>query len=187
MTASYVSKFCGTKCRERVRYENNRESRMQLSRDYRAKNREEILAKRRARYQERRVEMREQNRRSYLKHREVRVANAIAYQKENPQVVALTRAKRRAAKSFKINQRDHRSLLARYRNCCAYCNVKLAAWGRESENSLQWDHIVPLSKGGDDSVGNILPVCRGCNYNKSAKFLYEWKLGRELSRIEAQK
>ena len=146
------SKFCSSSCRDKNRYSSNRESRLASVREYR-----------------------KEGRASYLRHRDKRIEEAVRYQRENPEVVALTRARRRARESFKITRRDHRRLLERYRHSCAYCGIGLAPWGREVPNSLQWDHVLPLAKGGRDSVGNILPTCRSCNSAKSAKLLASWK------------
>jgi 5-methylcytosine-specific restriction endonuclease McrA len=35
------------------------------------------------------------------------------------------------------------------------------------------DHIVPLSKGGNHSIGNLAPCCVSCNSKKHSKFLAE--------------
>lgn len=35
------------------------------------------------------------------------------------------------------------------------------------------DHIVPLSKGGNHSIGNLAPCCTSCNSKKSSKFLIQ--------------
>lgn len=176
--------FCATTCREKYRYWTQREKRIEAVRISRDQNKEAINLRRRLAYQnnpEKREAVRRQNRENYLKNREERIAYANEYQKNNPQVAALTRQARKAAESYKITQRDHRRLLERYRHACAYCEVKLAPWGRAFPNSLQWDHVIPLSKGGTNSVGNILPTCRTCNRSKSARFLSDWL---KISRLE---
>jgi 5-methylcytosine-specific restriction endonuclease McrA len=65
-----------------------------------------------------------------------------------------------------ITARDIRRLLARHSGRCFYC------YGREH---LELDHVVPLSRGGRHSIGNLVPACRRCNRRKSARFLAEWK------------
>lgn len=37
------------------------------------------------------------------------------------------------------------------------------------------DHIIPLSRGGRHSVGNILTLCLRCNMSKHARTITEWK------------
>lgn len=39
------------------------------------------------------------------------------------------------------------------------------------ELSLHIDHVMPLSKGGDDTLDNVRPAHGQCNLNKSAKIL----------------
>lgn len=48
-------------------------------------------------------------------------------------------------------------------NSCVSCSRS------EPDVRLTRDHIVPLSKGGNDSIENIQPLCRSCNSIKSAK------------------
>lgn len=44
---------------------------------------------------------------------------------------------------------------------CAYCGEKIAF------EDMQVDHVVPLRKGGADTLENMLPACRSCNHYKS--------------------
>ncbi|HAT1242480.1 TPA: HNH endonuclease [Corynebacterium striatum] len=37
------------------------------------------------------------------------------------------------------------------------------------------DHVVPLSRGGKNTIGNALPACQSCNSSKHSKLLAEWK------------
>jgi len=48
-------------------------------------------------------------------------------------------------------------VVAFYGGLCAYCEE--AAWGHV-------DHVVPLSRGGADSIGNAVPACQSCNLRK---------------------
>lgn len=185
------TKFCSTKCLDRNNYLRHREQKLTSAREYRKNNQEKIKASRKEKYQANRDEMRIRNRENYLLNREERVKAAIKYQAEHPEIVALTRSRRRAAVNFRISTQDHRKLLHLYRGCCAYCSVKLGKWGREDGNSLQWDHVVPLARGGANGVGNLVPSCRNCNLSKNASTVMEWKIrkarwyiDRELARLE---
>jgi len=51
---------------------------------------------------------------------------------------------------------------------CHYC---LNPVGRES---LTMDHVVPLSRGGKTTKGNIVPACKTCNNKKKYLLPIEW-------------
>ena len=38
---------------------------------------------------------------------------------------------------------------------------------------LQYDHVVPHARGGDESTGNLVPTCAGCNYGRVSMTLEE--------------
>lgn len=47
--------------------------------------------------------------------------------------------------------------------CCGICHARLPI------SSIHVDHIIPLSKGGDNSISNLRLVCASCNLQKSNK------------------
>ena len=69
------------------------------------------------------------------------------------------------------NNSEWEKLLRRHNGKCAYCGE------RPAEHK---DHIIPISKGGTDAIGNILPACRECNLSKGNKLLAEWKLWKKV-------
>ena len=42
------------------------------------------------------------------------------------------------------------------------------------------DHLIPLSKGGRHSVGNIGTLCSSCNSSKHARTITEWKHSKSM-------
>jgi 5-methylcytosine-specific restriction endonuclease McrA len=64
---------------------------------------------------------------------------------------------------FKIYKKE---LFKIYNSPCFYCG---------SLDKITIDHIIPISRGGSHSIGNIVPACSFCNGSKNSKFIVEWK------------
>lgn len=58
------------------------------------------------------------------------------------------------------------------RGVCGYCGRPTPA------GELTMDHVVPLSRGGRTTKGNVAPVCKTCNTAKKQKLLMEWTEGQ---------
>lgn len=61
-----------------------------------------------------------------------------------------------------------KQLLARFAefgHCCAYCG---------HPGDMQMEHVMPIAKGGTHALGNLIPACSDCNYNKSTKPVETW-------------
>ena len=55
---------------------------------------------------------------------------------------------------------------------CHYCKEKFAS------KELTMDHIVPLSRGGKSTKGNVVPCCKNCNSEKNYLTLVEMILNQ---------
>ena len=96
----------------------------------------------------------------YARHREERLAQSAEYHRANPHIgVARSqnyRARRLTAPGA-FTAAEWLALIAQYGGRCAYCGQVAA---------LQADHRTPLSRGGTNAIGNILPACGRCNASK---------------------
>lgn len=57
---------------------------------------------------------------------------------------------------------------------CAYCGAT---------GKLQWEHIVPVSLGGPDSIDNMVRACAPCNLEKGTRDPYQWYLSKNSNQI----
>lgn len=51
-----------------------------------------------------------------------------------------------------------------------------------SDQNIQWDHIVPLAKGGEHTVKNLQPLCGHCNYVKHTKTI-DYRNNKQIQEI----
>lgn len=51
---------------------------------------------------------------------------------------------------------------------CHYCGRTFAA------KDLTMDHVVPLSRGGRSTRGNVVPCCKECNTRKKMNLPMDW-------------
>ena len=61
-----------------------------------------------------------------------------------------------------ISRDDYSRLFDEYGQKCWICETTL------NRETLVWDHVQPLAKGGSHTVDNLRPACSPCNIRKSA-------------------
>jgi 5-methylcytosine-specific restriction endonuclease McrA len=114
-----------------------------------------------------------------------RSASGAKHYAKNPDGVKLNsklqaevrRARQRGLAAYKVTVRDWVRLCRRFDDRCAYCG---------GLGPLHREHVVPVSRGGQHSIGNLLPACQKCNLSKGRKLLVEWRRdGRQEREAEA--
>ena len=149
-------KSCKNK-RNKEYHQNNKEK----IKEYYQNNKEKIL--------EQRKEYRENNKEYYKEYKK-------EYRKNNPHKARETDRKRRALKQKNIHKPyTEDQVLKLYGTNCHICQEEInlsasrstgaAGWGR----ALHIDHVIPLSKGGPDSLDNVKPSHGLCNLQKNNK------------------
>ena len=135
---------------------------------YREAHRSEINSKARERCQKNLEHYREIGQKSREKHADERNAYQREYGKRNREKLTLFTNQRRARKlaAGGSHTEDEWQLLKAFYDykclCCGKC---------EPEIRLTRDHVIPLTMGGADDIGNIQPLCARCNSKKNNKHI----------------
>ena len=91
---------------------------------------------------------------------------SLKWAKQNKEKVLAKNQKRRLnekqTEQFFISKKFIENL---YSSECVVCG---------SRENIQMDHIVPITRGGTHSEGNLQPLCRSCNSSKKDKTMTEW-------------
>lgn len=98
------------------------------------------------------------------------------YRERHPErVVALRKAEKFRRKARTVGEFTADEWLARFQQYDGRCH-----WcGQKISGSPHADHLIPLSRGGTNTISNIVPSCATCNLSKNDKLPHEWN-GRLL-------
>lgn len=103
-----------------------------------------------------------ENRKKYMKDKQVEWCKN---NKGKLTVYGRTRRSKISGNGGKHSEKEWEDMKKEYNYTCPYCNR------REPDIRLHADHIVPISKGGDNNINNIQPLCQSCNSKKSNKII----------------
>jgi len=134
-------------------YENNKESAKEKAKEYRDNNKEKVK-KSKKHYRITHLEEERENKRLYLIN--------------NRDKINLLNQKRKARKRNLISNLtvdQWNKVKSDFNDRCAYCGEELP---------LAQEHVIPLSKGGEYTVNNIIPSCKSCNSSKHDKDFFKW-------------
>jgi 5-methylcytosine-specific restriction endonuclease McrA len=173
LQAAYQAKALAKKTEEerraywRAEYHRNRDKRLQSMTRYREENREFVRGLQRTSKKAWNAANKDlvhaKNQKYYEENTAKICAHTATYQRENPEKVKVFQSRRRARKAAGRNDlapQQWEEVLQAFDSRCAYCHKK--------SRTLEMEHVVPLSKGGENTVSNIVPSCVRCNRKKSA-------------------
>lgn len=89
---------------------------------------------------------------------------------ESPSIIAIKSGEGFNPSKYGRVVLTNKTLFARDRHVCAYCG------GHFTSNNLSREHILPVSRGGENKWENVVTACKTCNTKKSNKTLKEAKL-----------
>lgn len=83
------------------------------------------------------------------------------------------RARKRGARVVPITSAFFITALKAWDRRCAYCQLDLRGV------RLEWDHFVPLARGGAHAEHNLVPACPSCNRRKNARDPFSFLFDRQ--------
>jgi len=111
--------------------------------------------------------------------KDIENAKTLKYKKDNPEIARRSSSKRRALmQNNKYNFYTEAQMLELYGTSCYLCNDTIDLKNNKScgkpgwETSLWIEHVIPISKGGPDTLANVRPSHGKCNLDKGTKIWY---------------
>lgn len=147
----------------RVYRERTAERQKERKRQYYAANRERDMATSRQWAERNREQLREYKRRYAEANRERIIEYKREYRKNKPDMIRdrkLARRAREVGAEGSHTAAEWQAVVWRQGFACALCG---------EVKPLTRDHVIPLSRGGTNDIGNIQGLCKPCNSSKGAR------------------
>lgn len=137
----------------------------EYTRKYGQDNRESIIKKKRNRYKANPELQKERTRLWRENNPEKDKERTRRYRENHPNMLVMAAQNRRArtiGNGGTYTQAEWEALCKQYDYLCLCC---------KEQNPLTVDHVIPISKGGSNSIDNLQPLCRGCNSRKGTRVI----------------
>lgn len=117
----------------------------------------------------------------YYNNKEKHNEGVRRWQKANPDKMAKIYARYARSHKEKVNSKVNRrrvliesnrlfvldkEVKKLYSSNCIHCGTT---------KNITMDHLIPVSRGGRHSIGNLVPMCRSCNSKKGKRLYAEWR------------
>lgn len=166
--SGYVCRMC-QKARVAAYNAKNRDKNKQYQAEWARENKERLKEAAKARYIKNRDSVLADSAKYYAANKERVKARTKLWHENNPEKTRLAdaacRHRRRGLNRFPT--KNYKILLEAFGTWCPYCET--------DGHNLTIDHITPVSKGGDNSIENLMPCCPSCNSSKNGKYIGQWK------------
>ncbi len=143
------------------------------AREWRAKNLERSRELNRQATAKRRDKKREYDAVYYAANKQRIIERAVAWRSDRRREWAM-KANQTAVRFGVPGKVDWRDLVP---EDCAYCGTPCESW----------DHVMPLSRGGPNTLDNIVPCCWPCNSDKKHRTPEEWFAGERWEQPRRRK
>jgi 5-methylcytosine-specific restriction endonuclease McrA len=157
-------------------YYANREERNAKRSEWAKQNREHVREVERRYWNKNRDKKRAKDVRYYQRHKPEHMRYSRQWKRNNPDKVRIIELRRRARKERCGGTHtlpEWKALCNQYGNKCLSCG---------NTGRLTVDHVIPLSKGGTNDIGNLQPLCLSCNIRKNTRIIdyreYHWEQDR---------
>ena len=167
-------------------YVKNKEKILEYSKQYSIDNKEDISKKLKEWYTKNRETVLKQQKQYYIDNKEKRGKYTKRWGENNPErlkeyakqwrktengkaSIQRGQFKRHAIEKEIINTltaNEWADILEQHNNRCAYCGVEFGFFNRPER-----EHVMPISKGGNNTKENVVPACRSCNAKKNNKLI----------------
>ena len=101
------------------------------------------------------------------------------YENNKEQSFAKARRRRAKLKNLQTEQYTLKEIIDLYGTVCHICNEEIDMQAPRSPGKLGWekslhlDHVIPISRGGTDTMDNVKPSHGICNISKGTKVLVD--------------